>query len=80
MEHTNKIIRDILCDAYPDYRNNEWHYDKEYKLCEKAINAALKLNGEIRESEKEFCECPTLRIIRTRNGRTYCAICNGLIQ
>lgn len=51
MEHSNKVIRKVLSDEFSDYHKNQWHYNREYKLCEEAIKATSKLNEGIRESD-----------------------------
>jgi hypothetical protein len=43
MEHTNEAIRKILNDEYADYHYNGWHYDREYKMLEKAFEAGKNL-------------------------------------
>ena len=40
MKHTNKIAIKILTDEYGDYPRNAWHYDSEYKMLIKTIEAS----------------------------------------
>jgi hypothetical protein len=37
MEHTNKIIKNILSDEYSDYGHRPFDYNQEYKLLEEAF-------------------------------------------
>jgi hypothetical protein len=39
MEHTNKILKEILREEYGDYDENHWNYDTEYRMLEKAYKA-----------------------------------------
>jgi len=39
MEHTNPIIIKILKNEYSDYPENDWHYKREYKMMQAAIDA-----------------------------------------
>ncbi|HOZ82179.1 MAG TPA: hypothetical protein PKU82_04555 [Bacteroidia bacterium] len=47
MEHTNKIAVKIIIEEFDDYKNNpenQWHYDREYKMIVKALEEQEKLN------------------------------------
>lgn len=47
MKHTNKIAIKVLSEEYEDYKyreGNSWHYDRQYKMIEKALSEFEKLN------------------------------------
>jgi len=62
MQHTNKIIIEVLRETHSDYDANNWHYDSDYIMIEKAINKAL--SKEVQEKELLLCT-PTLKDINT---------------
>ena len=45
MIHSHPIIRKILSDEYGDYPENHWHYDREYRMLEKAFELGKKLKN-----------------------------------
>ena len=52
MEHTNEILKKILRDEFADYDYNGWHYDREYKLLEKAfIKGGERKNNIVKEGD-----------------------------
>ncbi len=64
MEHTNEILKRILREEYGDYDENNWHYDTEYRLLEKAFNKDIKSSLEtsedadkLKEENRELKEC-----------------------
>ncbi len=62
MKHTNEIIIGVLKEAHSDYDVNNWHYDSEYIMIEKAINNTLSQQSK----EKGLLLCtPTLKDLNT---------------
>jgi len=62
MQHTNKIIIEVLRETHSDYAENQWHYDSDYIMIEKAVNRVLGQQTQ----EKELLLCtPTLKDINT---------------
>jgi len=61
MEHTNKIIIEVLKETHSDYTENQWHYDSDYKMIEKAISKAV----DEQIQEKYILNTPTLKEINT---------------
>jgi len=43
-KHINKIAIEILKEEYSDYPENDWHYNREYRMLVKAQNRVKKLN------------------------------------
>jgi plasmid rolling circle replication initiator protein Rep len=43
-KHINKIAIGILKDEYSDYPENDWHYNREYRMLVKAQDKVKKLN------------------------------------
>jgi len=62
MEHTNEIIINVLRESHDDYSENQWHYDRDYIMIEKAINMAL--STQVQEKKILLCT-PTLKDINT---------------
>lgn len=42
MEHTNKIAIDILKEEYSDYPENDWHYNRQYRMLVEAQSRIQK--------------------------------------
>jgi len=57
MKHTNPIIIKILTDEYSDYPENNWHYNRRYKMMQKAIDAqqlSSKVEGKTADYKTEL--------------------------
>ncbi|NQY31146.1 MAG: hypothetical protein HRT69_16980 [Flavobacteriaceae bacterium] len=50
MKHTNEIIIGVLKETHSDYTENNWHYNNDYIMIEKAINKAL--SQQVQEKDK----------------------------
>ncbi len=62
MKHINEIIIGVLKETHSDYDVNNWHYDSEYIMIEKAINNTLSQQSK----EKKLLLCtPTLKDLNT---------------
>lgn len=52
MEHTNPIAVAILKKEYSDYPQNDWHYDREYKMMCEAIEKSSEV--PTKEQKEEY--------------------------
>jgi len=65
-KHINKIAIAILKEEYSDYPENDWHYNREYRMLVKAQNRVKKLN--IDDVSKCFLEGDEVLYVGTYVG------------
>jgi len=77
MKQTNEIAKQVLREEFSDYKKNQWHYRREYKLIVKALRLQEILNGNTEKRENELsCTCNHLAI---KLYGEKCKSCGGII-
>lgn len=56
MEHSNKSIIKVLREEFADYDYNTYHYDRQYKMIEKAMEIAIETDEQITDRAIKYAK------------------------
>ena len=71
-KHINKIAIAILKEEYSDYPENDWHYNREYRMLVKAQNRVKKLNID------DVSNCLDSEDNRCKRCECYGCVCDAV--